>query len=279
MTIRAPRGPVISIITLDSITQVRPQHRGMVVVTGSHGGVNVARMAGAGGVLALIANDAGTTVNRSGSAVLAIFELRGGAACTVGYETARIGDGSDALNRGRISGVNAVAARLGCRAGQPCRAAAELLVNAPPPAPASELPSEGRYLLRNGPIPVWGLDSISLTRADDAGAVLVAGSHGGLLGGRPETALKGSAVAVVFHDAGLGKDNAGISRLGALQARGIAAAAVSADTALIGDSRSMWATGVLSAANDTAIGLGIRVGMSVAEFAGRAAAHRSDTIS
>jgi hypothetical protein len=52
------RGAVASVIALDSITQLEPEHQGMVVVTGSHGGVNVARMAEAAGVRALIANDA-----------------------------------------------------------------------------------------------------------------------------------------------------------------------------------------------------------------------------
>ncbi|MCQ0019334.1 hypothetical protein [Actinomadura madurae] len=82
--------------------------------------------------------------------------------------------------------------------------------------------------------------------------MLVTGSHGGLLGGTPGTALRAAAAAAVFNDAGVGRDAAGLGRLPALDARGIAAATVSAASARVGDGRSTYHDGVLSARNEAA---------------------------
>ncbi len=108
------------------------------------------------------------------------------------------------------------------------------------------------------------LDSASLVRPDDAGQIVVTGSHGALLGGRPETALRVDALAALFNDAGIGA--AGVGRLPALDARGIAAAAVAADSARIGDGRSTYFDGVLTRVNRTAEAAGARPGMSARRF-------------
>ena len=69
----------------------------------------------------------------------------------------------------------------------------QLTPSAEPPAYA-----EARFVLRDNPAEprVWGLDSNSLVRPEDAGAILVTGSHGGLLGGRPESAIGVRAPAI-----------------------------------------------------------------------------------
>lgn len=103
------------------------------------------------------------------------------------------------------------------------------------------------------------------------------GSHGGLLGGRPDTALKVDALAALFNDAGIGIDEAGVTRLPALQARGIAAGTVAAASARIGDARSTYEDGVLTRVNQLAAALGIAPGVSAREFVAvirRAAAER-----
>ena len=128
--------------------------------------------------------------------------------------------------------------------------------------------SESRVLLRAEPgqPEIWGLDSISLITPEDAAHILIAGSHGESLGGRPETALKYDALAAVFSDAGMGIDNAGVSRLPALDARTIPAATVSADSARIGDGRSIFEDGIISCINDTAAATGAAIGMRTMEF-------------
>ena len=66
----------------------------------------------------------------------------------------------------------------------------------------------------------------------------------------------------LYNDAGIGKDEAGVSRLPALDQRGIAAATVSAATARIGDARSTYEDGIISRVNARAASLGLREGMT-----------------
>ena len=73
-------------------------------------------------------------------------------------------------------------------------------------------------------------------------------------------ALRVDAFAAVFSDAGVGIDGAGISRLPALDARGIAGIAVSAASARIGDAMSVYEEGIISHVNATAQRLGARAG-------------------
>ncbi|MGH7211165.1 MAG: hypothetical protein ACREF1_06845, partial [Acetobacteraceae bacterium] len=68
------------------------------------------------------------------------------------------------------------------------------------------------------------------------------------------------AFAALFNDAGIGIEWAGIARLAALDARGIAAATVAAASARIGEARSTLEDGVLSAVNASAAALGAAVG-------------------
>ena len=70
-------------------------------------------------------------------------------------------------------------------------------------------------------IAALALDSASLVKPEDAGAIVLTGSHGALLGGRPETAIKVAVFGAVYNDADRGIDDAGISRLPALDQRGI----------------------------------------------------------
>ena len=105
------------------------------------------------------------------------------------------------------------------------------------------------------------IDSAAMVdRVADAGAVIVTGSHGGLVGGDPAMALRAEGFAAAFNDAGFGIEQAGIGRLAALEARGIAALTVSAGSARIGQARSTLEEGVISAANPRAIALGAVVG-------------------
>ena len=75
---------------------------------------------------------------------------------------------------------------------------------------------------------VFTLNSNALVTPDDAGHIMLTGSHGGLLGGRAATAVKYDVFAAIYNDADFGADDAGVSRLPALDARDIAGACVSA---------------------------------------------------
>jgi len=72
---------------------------------------------------------------------------------------------------------------------------------------------------------------------------------------------------VIANDAGRGLEDSGISSFGPLAEAGIAAAAVGAMTARIGDVMSTWEDGEISAANAVAEARGVRAGMSTPEAA------------
>jgi hypothetical protein len=254
------------ILTADSITRLGPEAAGAVVVNGSHGGIYAAYLAGKLRVAAAIFNDAGVGRDRAGIAGLGYLEEFGIAAAAVGHETARIGDGADMMARGLVTHANAAARELGCRTGMACRDAAGLLQRAMPGGREPPAEREGAFLLVAGAPAAWALDSASLVGAEHVGAVVVTGSHGGLLGGRPDTALKYDALAALFNDAGIGIDEAGVTRLPALDARGIAAGTVAAASARIGDARSTYEDGILSRVNPCAAALGIAPGMAARDF-------------
>jgi hypothetical protein len=251
----------------DTITKLSAEDRGLVIVAASHGGVYPGDVAAAGNCRGVILNDAGLGLDRAGIGSLDCLERFGIPGATVGHETAMIGDGADMLANGRLTFVNKAAASLGLRPGMPCAEAARLMTTAAIPDIEPPEHAEDRFLLRDGAIPVWGIDSNSLVRPDDKGTIVVTGSHGAILGGRPETAIRVDALAAIYHDAGIGKNRAGISRLPALDPRGIGGATVDGNTARIGDARSIWATGIISHVNQVATGWGAKPGMTVPEFA------------
>jgi hypothetical protein len=260
--------PTPQIIAEASVTKLDARHRDAILVAGSHGGVIAGFLAARAGVRAVILNDAGVGRDQAGISSLPYLERIGMAAATVGHMSARIGEGADMLARGVITHANAIATRLGVRAGQRCADAAERLKAAPGATGAPPSYEEARFPIRETPgePPVWGLDSVSLMEPADKARILIIGSHGGILGGKPETAMKHDAIAGVFNDAGVGADGAALTRLPPLDARGIAAVTVDCMTARIGDARSSWETGILTHANETAKKLGARAGMSTQDF-------------
>jgi hypothetical protein len=254
------------IITADSITRVGPEAAGAVVVNASHGGVYAAYCAAKLHAVAAVFNDAGVGRDRAGIGGLNYLDEFGIAAATVGHDTARIGDGADMMASGVITHANRRAASLGVSPGQTCRTAAARLQQAQPAHRAPPEALEASFLLISEPPQVWTLDSASLVLPEHKDGIVITGSHGGLLGGRPETALKYDVRGALYNDAGIGKDEAGTSRLAALDARGIVAATVSAASARIGDARSTYEDGIISRVNTRATALGLHAGISALEF-------------
>jgi hypothetical protein len=257
------------IVIADSITRVGPEAAGAVVVNASHGGVYAAYVAAKLHAVAAIFNDAGVGRDRAGIGGLDYLEEFGIAAATVGHDTARIGDGADMMASGIITHANGPASSLGVLPGQACRDAAAALQQAQqthraPPEALEAL--EAAFLVVTEPPQVWAIDSASLVLPEHKSAIVITGSHGGLLGGQPATALKYDVLGALYNDAGIGKDAAGVSRLPALDARRIAAATVSAASARIGDARSTYEDGIISRVNATAAARGLREGISAREW-------------
>jgi uncharacterized protein YunC (DUF1805 family) len=250
-------------LVIDSVTRFGPDAAGRVCVGASHGGVYAAYLCAAAGLRGAVLHDAGIGRDGAGIAGLAYLDALAIPAAAIDHRGAVIGHGADCFARGTLSRVNAAAEALGLRPGSAVRDAAALLLDRAPPAARLPPPArEARFRLEGfGAAPVWALDSASLMGDADRGAVVATGSHGNVLGGRPETAAKADVFAALFNDAGLGPAGPGATRLPALDARGVAAATVAAASARIGDGRSTAADGVLSRVNATAARLGLREGM------------------
>jgi hypothetical protein len=265
-------------IVADTVTTLGPQARGKPVLAASHCGLIAAYLAAKACVGAVILCDAGIGRERAGIAGLAYLETLGVPAATVGHRSARIGDGADCERRGTITFVNAHAQACGVTPQMSAREALQRLAQAPlAPVPEPAPLTEARHRIveaeANG-IQVSTLDSVSLVTPADTGHIIVTGSHGAILGGRPETAVKYNVFAAIFSDADRGADDAGMSRLPALDARGIAGATVSAFSARIGDGLSIYRDGFVTAVNDTAAHYGGEIGISTRELVARLVATR-----
>ncbi|TAJ39663.1 MAG: hypothetical protein EPO55_11705 [Reyranella sp.] len=105
------------IMCVDSISLADARDRGLVVASGSHGGVPAGETAAAFRPALALFNDAGFGFEQAGVAGLAILDKGGIAGATVGALTARIGDGHSTLTQGMLSEVNEAAYRLGARVG------------------------------------------------------------------------------------------------------------------------------------------------------------------
>jgi hypothetical protein len=260
------------------VTMLGADARGRAALAASHGGVYAAYLAAKAGVKAVILSDAGVGRDQAGISGLAFLAEMGVPAAAIGHRSARIGDGVDCARRGIISHVNAPAAAIGLRAGMHASVALDILAaSGLPPSPAPRSQAETRHCLAEAEAPgvaVLAVDSASLVEPQDAGAVVLTGSHGALLGGKPETAIKVAVFAAFYNDADRGIDDCGIARLPALDARGIAGATVSAWSACIGDGLSTYRDGVVTAVNDTAVRHGGEIGIAASDLVRRFVAAR-----
>jgi uncharacterized protein YunC (DUF1805 family) len=237
----------------DSVTYFSNLLPDDVIVCGSHGGETAALFGAAAGAKGLILNDAGIGKEKAGISGLAAVEAYGVAAATVGYQSARIGSGRDTWRSGLISHVNRHARQAGVQRGMPAADAARALAAWSPPAPMP---------IAAGPVRAVALDSASMVDESCVGVVVVTGSHGGTTGGR---AVRAAVAAAFFNDAGVGKENAGISRLPLLDADAIPGGTAGCNSARIGDGWDTYISGVLSHVNQTAQTFGLRAGMPVRE--------------
>ena len=105
------------VLCIGSISLGTPEDAGLVVASGSHGGVTAAPFTRSFKPRLVFFNDAGFGVDRAGAACLPLLDSDGIAAATVAASSARIGDGESTLTQGIISAVNETAYRLGARVG------------------------------------------------------------------------------------------------------------------------------------------------------------------
>jgi hypothetical protein len=253
----------VAIVTTSSSATSPAEARDAVLISGSYGGTYNAWHALRKGARAVILNDAGVGKNGAGIAGLAWLDGLGVPGATADCMSCHIGDGEHMLAHGRISRVNAAALALGCVVGEPvANCAAKLKSTAPYSGVPPEIAGGKRYVIREkaGERRILALDAAPLLTADDADAIAITGSHAALFRGQPDGVISVDVHAAFFNDAGIGLDRAGVSRLADLDRRGMIAAAVSADSAEIGNARDSYAHGVISVVNETAARAGIAPG-------------------
>jgi hypothetical protein len=259
------------IVVLDSVVLLTEQNKGCVAFCASHGGDYAGYFAAKMGVAAVILNDAGIGKEAAGLAGVKMLDELGVPAATVSHRSARIGDGTDGAARGILSFVNEAAKNQGLGIGMSCREALALLASRDlQPSPAPEPLTEARFehvSTANSDVKIIVMDSISLVKPGDEGHIAVAASHGAILGSNPEIGVRFPLLAAICVDADRGIDDAGVSRLAALDKHGIAGACASAFSARIGDGRSLYKDGIISALNETARAQGAEIGMRVKDLA------------
>lgn len=256
----------VNVVAVPTVTKLGPETPGAVVVGGSHAAIYTTYLTLKAGARAAIQHDAAMGLDQAGVAGLGWAEQFGFAIAAVDARSARIGDGADMLERGIISAVNGPAAACKVVPGMSCREAADRLRSAalPRALPPSAMETRTEEVLPGTSRTIVMVDSVALARESDAGGIVLTGSHGGM----PSAGYAGRVgmQLVLFNDAGFGADYAGIASLPTLDAKGIAAAAVSAFTARIGDGRSTYLDGIISAANVKAAELGAVVGAPARDF-------------
>lgn len=110
-------------------------------------------------------------------------------------------------------------------------------------------------------------DSVTAANYENRGDILVCGSHCGANVG--QIAVAAEIGAMIGNDAGMGRNNAGISGFGVCDDHGIPVASVASMSAMIGSGVSTYKEGVVSAVNVTASALGVSNGMSAEQAADR----------
>ena len=256
-----------NVVLADTATKLGASAQGALILTGSHGGRYAGYLTLSAHPRAVIHNDAGVGKEQAGIAVIAMAQALNIAAATASHTSCRIGDAQDMAQRGLISFANASATALGVARGMPCREAIVRLLAARPSNRDPEPCGEARRGIEDAECHrrIVLVDSASLIAVQDVGQIIVTASHGALVGGDPKMALRVEGFAAVFSDAGVGMDEAGISRLPALDQRGIAGLTVSAQSARIGDAASVFDEGVVSHVNQTAARRGARAGEPITQ--------------
>ena len=259
------------IILADSITHVvHPRDSGKVVICGSHGGYSAAVLALQRHIKGVIFNDAGGGKERAGVAGLDILNQYGVPAAAVDAFTARIGIACE-TEKGIVSYANALAQNAGVRIGTIAENAAQMMAGAAAPPMRS---IDGNMEIEEKITIVFthqtgrrivAMDSNSMVTQNNQMDIIMTGSHGGRVGSQP--AVKHPVAAAFYNDAGVGKENAGISRLTWLEENHIFGAAVDANTARIGIGLETYNSGIVSHVNALAEPIGIRPGISAVEAA------------
>jgi hypothetical protein len=263
--LQGPRGRVMA---MDSAYHVAAANAGRdVVVNASYCGVLPARFIGRHRPRGAIGVDCG--VGPAGAAIAGLWYLEALniPAAVADVDTVLLGDGVDLYERGVVSHVNRPAGDCGVVPGMRVRDAARAMLEREPGAPDAEDVTNRVEIERNAAgRAVVCVDSIAFGQREiDGRNVLVTAGHTGrsalpyLLNVRPW--------GFICSDGGMGRDRSGVAGMVEAGRAGIPGATVDARRARMGDGRSSYEDGVISAANEPALRAGVRVGQTAREAA------------
>ena len=119
---------VAHIVILDSLSHLTSEHKGKVVVCGSHCGNSAAKHALSFQPAAVFCSDAGEGKENAGIEGLELFDEQKIPAAAVDIWSARIGDGRDTYESGVLSSINGAAERHGLSVGTTVREAVRKLI-------------------------------------------------------------------------------------------------------------------------------------------------------
>ncbi len=205
----------------------------------------------------------------SGLYALEALRIPGAAAETM---SCRIADGRDMYENGIVGYLNDSARKLGIVEGMPIREAARRMLQRKRDIGDVYRPVEVAWQGDIGRVMAMG--SVTFITTANTGDVICAGSHFGRTSAAYSSRF--DLAGVMCNDAGRCKDDSGISGLAVLDGKGIPGAAVSTESAMIGDGMSTYRDGILSAVNEKAASIGIKVGMRASDAALLMLRHRSN---
>jgi hypothetical protein len=260
------RGRIVALETAYDVTEA---NRGRdVAVNASYTGVLPARFIAEHAPRGAIGCDCAIGKDGAGIAGLWYFEALGIPAAATDVDTMELGDGVDMFENGVVSVVNEPARSCGLRPGQSVRDAARLLLEVDPTPRAAAEVTNRTVVFQSDHGSVVCTDSIAFGLPEDEGTnVLCTAGHTGVSAAyylrrfRPR--------GFICSDGGKGKNEAGVAALKLVAADGLAGATVDARTARMGDGLSTYNDGVISACNELAAGVGVRLGQPASEAAVR----------
>jgi len=271
------------IVLLDSLGDLQPNNTCPILVCASHCGDNgtLARKVKDCHVKAVFLNNAGIGKNQAGISGLKYYEAEDILACAVDHNSAEIGVAYDTWEFGIISHTNGLAEVLGIQIGDSVQEAVgkinqlfnkatltEVKKNSETPIDEKsenqcKVGEKKQVQTHIDGVSVTLTDSITFLNDDNAGDIVVCGSHGGLSAG--EYAQKRRVKAVFFNDAGIGKNSAGVKSLESLSDAGILACAVDCMSAEIFNGQDILDNGIITVCNQLAKSKGINEKMTVKE--------------